>query len=225
MTDPDGDGRDTAAADGSISSVFSYALRAIHALFAINAEKGGQAELFSVFFSSEASKVGLGPSRTPTVVLSDSDVDAILADIHDVHIVLQGIKAAKFFRGLLHWPGVSAAIKDAGGWNKVETYASMFETLTLSNACPEEAYFILLGNISSLLKRLDADAEAMADIERICEDSLRTCWKRFRCGTKSKAILQQNPHISTIAAYLRDGKSLSFPALAEPSEESSEEEE
>eukprot|EP00562_Extubocellulus_spinifer_P006648 CAMPEP_0178533140 /NCGR_PEP_ID=MMETSP0696-20121128/34338_1 /TAXON_ID=265572 /ORGANISM="Extubocellulus spinifer, Strain CCMP396" /LENGTH=1545 /DNA_ID=CAMNT_0020165163 /DNA_START=231 /DNA_END=4866 /DNA_ORIENTATION=+ len=225
MTDPDGDGRDTAAADGSISSVFSYALRAVHALFAINAEKGGEAEMFSVFFSSEASKVGLGPSRAPTVVLSDSDVDDILADIHDVHIVLQGIKAAKFLRGLLHWPGVSAAIKDAGGWNKVETYASMFETLTLSNACPEEAYFTLLGNISSLLKRLDADAEAMADIERICEDSLRTCWKRFRCGTKSKAILQHNPHIATIAAYLRDGKSLSFPALAEPSEESSSEEE
>jgi len=225
MVDPDG-GRDTAAADGSISSVFSYALRAIHALFAINAERAtSDGEYFSIFFSSGASHRGLGPGRSPTIVLSDADLDEILADIHDVHIVLQGIKAARFFSALLHWPGVSAAIKDAGGWSKVQTYAGVFESLDLEKACPEEAYFTLLCGIERLLQRIDADAEKMAQVERICEDNLRNCWKRFRCGTKSKAILQQNPHISTIAAYLRDGKSLSFPALAEPSEESEEEEE
>ena len=226
MVDPEGDGRDTAAADGSISSVFSYALRAIHALFAINAERAAvDGEYFSTFFSSGPSQSGLGPGRSPTIVLSDADLDEILADIHDVHIVLQGIKAARFLSALLHWPGVSKAVKDAGGWNKVESFARVFENLDLEKACPEEAYFTLLGGIDRLLQRIDADAEKMAEVERICEDNLRNCWKRFRCGTKSKAILQQNPHISTIAAYLRDGKSLSFPALAEPSEESEEEEE
>ena len=223
MVDPEGDGRDTAAADGSISSVFSYALRAIHALFAINAERAtADGEYFNTFFSSGASQRGLGPGRSPTIVLSDADLDEILADIHDVHIVLQGIKAARFLSALLHWPGVSKAVKDAGGWNKVESFARVFENLDLEKACPEEAYFTLLGGIDGLLQRIDADAEKMAQIERICEDNLRNCWKRFRCGTKSKAILQQNPHITTIAAYLRDGKSLSFPALAEPSEEEEE---
>lgn len=226
MVDVDGDGRDTAAADGSISSVFSYALRALHALFAINAERATtDGEYFSTFFSSGASQRGLGPGRSPTIVLSNADLDEIVADIHDVHMVLQGIKAARFLSALLHWPGVSKAIKDAGGWSNVEKYAGVFESLDLEKACPEEAYFTLLGGIGELLQRIDADAEKMAQVERVCEDNLRNVWKRFRCGTKSKAILQQNPHISTIAAYLRDGKSLSFPALAEPSEESEEEEE
>ena len=224
MVDPEGDGRDTAAADGSISSVFSYALRAIHALFAINADRSSvEGEYVCAFFLSGASQRGLGPGRATTIVLSDADLDEILADIHDVHIVLQGIKAARFLSALFHWPGVNAAVKDAGGWGKVETYAGIFESLDLEKACPEEAYFTLLAGIDMLLQRIDADAEKMAQIERTCEDNLRSCWKRFRCGTKSKAILQQNPHISTIAAYLRDGKSLSFPALAEPSEEEEEE--
>ena len=226
MRAPDGDDRDTAISDGSISSVFSYALRALHELFAMKPSKMQEdGESLSSFFASSASRKGLGDGRSVTIILTDDDLCEILADIHEVHVVLQGVKASKFVCSLLRWPGVGAAIRDAGGWGKVEQFVRVFNRARLEAACPEEAYFTLLSDIEALMIRLNREQGKMEELEQACEESLRKIWKKFRCGTRSKAILKQNPHISTIAAYLRDGKNLTFPDLAEPCDESDDDEE
>jgi len=201
----------TAAADGSISSVFGLALRSIHEFFELNDSKkvedcGDQYD--NDFCQRSASKKGLTRNK-----LTHDDMEEIFLDITEAHVVLSGIRACTFIRKLLSWPGVSKAIADIGGWIKVEYFAKMYAECRLHYASPDEKYVILLKNVEQLKKRLHDDAEELKNVEDECEDNLRQLWTRFRCGTIKKDILRKNPQIKEIQVHLRAGNQTRFPSL------------
>ncbi len=214
MTENEGQ-RDTAVADGSISSVISLALLRIHEFFELSncSNEGNGKRYTSSFCNRPASQKGL-QKKGFTLRLNDDDIDEILLDIFESHIVLSGIRACKFFHTVMKWPGVSAAIDDAGGWNKIEFYAQMFLECKLEKDVPDERHFHLLSNVEGLMKRIGDDLDLLSKLEGECENCLRRLWKRFRCGTKNKALLRLNPGIKLIQMYLKAGGDTYFPGIA-----------
>lgn len=205
----------TAAADGSISSVFGLALRSIHEFFEFNDSKkivGSDAKYCTSFCQRNASQ----KCASDSIKMTDEDVEEVLLDITDAHIVLSGIRACTFIKELLNWPGVSEAIADIGGWMKVEYFAKMYAECRLHFASPDEKYVMLLENIDQLVRRLHDDAKTLKCVEKECEDSLKTVWKRFRCGAngkKKEALLRKYPYIEDINIHLRAGTQTRFPSF------------
>ena len=182
MAVPEGGERDTAAADGSISSVFSVALRRIKEFFELRSlleTQGEPCAILNALSTSDASKQGIGDPSS-LIIITDEDLIRILSEVHDIHTILAGVRACKFVHELMCWPGVESAMKEAGGFDKVEQYALLFKTLDLP--CPEESHFTLLENIGNLMKRLSFEIEGIEAMERMGENSLREIWHLFRCG-------------------------------------------
>jgi hypothetical protein len=211
------EGRDTATADGSISSVFGLAILRIQEFFDLNQTKmaaldSTDTKYYSTFCDRHATKRGLG-KRGSMIILSDTDLDGITLDVQEGHKVLAGIRACRFVVSLLSWPGVKEAIADAGGWTKVESFAKKFVECGLVQAYPDEKHFVLLSDVQGLREMLSQDSKELKAVEEKCENSLRQLWKRFRCGTSKKEILKRNPGIKTIQAALKAGKETCFPDL------------
>jgi hypothetical protein len=209
--------RDTAAADGSISSVISLALFRINEFFELNARLIANTyncneKYINSFFNRQASVNGL-QRKGSTVVLSEHDLDEILRDIHECHTIFAGVRAFKFFHSVMQWPGVANAIDDVGGWGKVEHFSSLFSLFDLEKEVPEERHFKLLSNVGELVRNIDRDLEVLCKVEEECDKSLRRTWKRFRCGTKSKELLRINPGIEVIQQHLKAGGEAFFPSI------------
>lgn len=219
MKDDDEGGRDTATADGSISSVFGIALDRMVEFFELNKEllnrddyhvEGG----YSTSFCKRPASVGGLIERGCVIELSEEDANEVLQDIKEGHTILAGIRACRFIKELLTWPGVSEALHEAGGWTKIETFADMFMKHRLGNETPEESHFTLLANMDRLLNKILIENDLLLVIEQRCEDSLRRLWKKFRCGTRNKELLQLNPCIKVFHRELMhvDNKT-KFPSL------------
>jgi len=208
--------RDSAIADGSISSVVSLALLRIDEFFDF-CETARSLELCdkypTQFCNRPASKRGL-ESRGSRVILNDDDLAEILLDITEGHIVLAGVRACKFLHSIMNWPGVKQAIGDIGGWGEVECYAKMFLELKLANELPDEKHFQLLSNVEDLTKTIADDLDDLKSLEEECGKSVRKLWKRFRCGTRNKQLLKINPCIkNVIAEQLKAGRDTYFPSI------------
>jgi hypothetical protein len=224
MKDDDGS-RDTATADGSISSVVGIALQRMLQLSQLNSEilergEDNQREegYVASFCNRPASVRGL-QERGCVIRLSEYDVEGILLDIEECHIFLAGIRARRFLHELLTWPGVSDAIVDAGGWEKIESLAHMFQKCQLSSEMPAEDHFVLLDDVGALLDIISKEAERLKSIEQICENNLRILWKKFRCGTKNKDLLKLNPCIKTFQTELKiGGTRTKFPSIVQATE-------
>eukprot|EP00554_Chaetoceros_debilis_P016598 CAMPEP_0194126140 /NCGR_PEP_ID=MMETSP0150-20130528/59832_1 /TAXON_ID=122233 /ORGANISM="Chaetoceros debilis, Strain MM31A-1" /LENGTH=1500 /DNA_ID=CAMNT_0038819987 /DNA_START=214 /DNA_END=4713 /DNA_ORIENTATION=+ len=182
MKEPDGNGqRDTATADGSISSVVGIALQRIVDFYSMNIEllardgavKG--TKFIKSFCNRSSSKRGL-QQRGCVIRLNENDIDEVLLDIDEGHTILAGIRACRFIAALINWPGVSEAIHEIGGWDTVESLASNFQECNLRNEMPEEYHFTLLENVQTMLKRIQHDADEMDAVEEICEGSFRKLW-------------------------------------------------
>jgi len=98
MEAPDGAGRDSAAADGSISSVLNAALKHIHEYFCRKGEFTNNVSEEFHFCSSTVSQRG---ADKRTVALSDDDLDQLLSDIDVAHTAMVGARAAKVSEGAL----------------------------------------------------------------------------------------------------------------------------
>eukprot|EP00557_Chaetoceros_sp_GSL56_P012576 CAMPEP_0176476674 /NCGR_PEP_ID=MMETSP0200_2-20121128/185_1 /TAXON_ID=947934 /ORGANISM="Chaetoceros sp., Strain GSL56" /LENGTH=926 /DNA_ID=CAMNT_0017872373 /DNA_START=723 /DNA_END=3501 /DNA_ORIENTATION=- len=180
-------GRDTATADGSISSVIGTALNRIIEFFELNKEllerEGRRFDegYCNSFCNRPATTCGL--TRNGCVItLSDEDISEVLLDIREGHSILAGVRACRFMKGLLTWPGVSEAICEVGGWAKIETFSKIFLKYRLDKEMPEECHFTLLADVAMLLNKIRNEESQLLTIEQKCEDGLRALWKRFRCG-------------------------------------------
>ncbi len=219
----DDDSRDTATADGSISSVIGIALQRIVEFRCLNDEliskqveqKDGR---FSKSFCRRPASLRGLQERGCVVRLNENDVKEVILDIEESHIILAGIRAARFINALLSWPGMSEAIKEIGGWNKIESFASTFAQFKLENEMPQEYHFTLLQNVEEFSKEIERDLEALEEIEQTCEDCLRKMWKRFRCGTRNKELVDFNPCIKLFQKLLKAGRETQFPYIAEATE-------
>ena len=224
MKDDDDDGRDTATADGSISSVIGIALQRMVHFSKLNAsmlEKGNceAEEGYATSFCNRPASVRGLQERGCVIRLSEDDIEDILLDIKECQIFLAGIRARRFLHKLLTWPGVSDAIEDAGGWKKIEYLANIFQMCNLESEMPAEAHFVLLSNMDDLVHKISTEAQSLAKVETICENSLRTLWKRFRCGTRNKDLLKMNPCIKSFQREIKfGGMKTKFPSIVEASE-------
>ncbi len=228
MKGDDEGGRDTATADGSISSVIGIALQFMVHFSQLNAEImkrrmdestcSDDGKFVKSFFNRHASKRGL-QERGCVIKLSNEDVEDIITDIEECHTFLAGIRARRFLHHLLTWPGVSEAIDDAGGWEKVQLLAQIFDKGQLAKEMPAEQHFVLLSDVDSLLNDILNESETLKSIEQVCEENLRTIWKRFRCGTRNKDLLKLNPCIKRFQAELKIGRlRTKFPYIVEATE-------
>lgn len=218
MKDDEDDGRDTATADGSISSVIGIALERIVKFFDLNCEMvtregyKNEKKYCTTFFQRPASLGGL-IERGCVIELSESDVSEILSDIEECNIALAGVRACRFIKNLLTWPGVSEAIVEVGGWDKVQCLATLFRKHNLCEEMPAEDHFILLSDVDALVKKIQSDESALNLVEKNCEDYSRKIWKRFRCGTRNKDLLQLNPCIKNFQNGLKEAKQTILPSL------------
>lgn len=218
LKDPEGDGqRDTATADGCVSSVFGLALLKMNAFISLNEKlRNGDERYFSSFCSRAATKRGL-KEKDRVIRLTNDDIKDVLTDIEESHIFLAGIRASKFIYSLLSWPGVASAIEDVGGWGKVESLASLFQSLDLSTEMPEEAHLILLKNVKDLKNSYKADEHELGKLELNVVESLRRVWKRFKCGSRNKELFDMNPCIKQFQMELKSGKNTHFPVIVNAS--------
>ncbi len=204
--------RDTAVADGSISSIVSLAILKIFEFNDLTSWTKSKSQLELSFCDRDISKQGI-ESKGSVIILSDSDLQEVLMDIDECHTVLAGIRACKFLLTLMRWEGVHQAIEDVGGWSKVEHFAEMFVKNRLEEEMPEERHFQLFRNMDELLNKIEADLDHLSNLEKQCDNSLRSLWKRFRCGTRSKELLKMNPGIKTLKQRLKAGGTTFFPGI------------
>lgn len=227
MQDEDSEGRDTATADGSISSVIGIALQRILQFYELNSDILARRKSLNIksdgcyvrsFCNRPATLRGL-QERGCVIELSEENVHDIMQDIEESHIFLAGIRACKFIYSLLTWPGVSKAIDEVGGWKKIEVLASTFQNCSLSCEMPAERHFILLGDVNALLKKIHKEADNLSAVEEECEDSLRKVWRKFRCGTRNKELVELNPCIRIFQKEMKEGsRQTKFPRVVEATE-------
>lgn len=216
----DGDGqRDTATADGCISSVFSHALKKYHDFIELNQKLLNMDEqpYYTRFCSRQATKRGL-KENDHFIQLSSDDIEEVLADIQESHIFLAGIRALRFIHSLLTWPGVDDAIRDVGGWAIVEGYASLFTAQKLSCEVPEESHLVLLSDVDSLITSYENNQVLFRELESSLLVSLREVWKHFKCGSRNLELLHLNPCIKLFQTELKDGKNTQFPIISSASD-------
>lgn len=204
--------RDTAVADGSISSVVSLAILRISEFNDFTGWFNSDSKLKMSFCNRLASMRGI-ECRGSVITLDENDIEEVLTDIDESHIVLAGIRACKFFLTLMKWNGIQEAIDEIGGWKKVENFSQIFAENKLENEVPDEKHLHLLQNVEQLVTKIEADIENFSQLEEQCDDSLRRLWKKFRCGTKNKQLLKLNPGIKIIQTCLKAGAETFFPAI------------
>ncbi len=204
--------RDTAVADGSISSVVSLAILRIYEFNEFTGWFDSVTKPRLSFCDRSASQKGI-ECRGSIIVLQERELEEVLRDVEESHIVLAGIRACRFFLTLMRWDGVVQAIEQIGGWKNVEHFSKIFAEHRLEKEVPDEMHFQLLQNVEEFIDKIELDIDLLSQIETQCDDSLRRLWKRFRCGTKSKDLLKMNPGIKIIQQFLKAGGETFFPAI------------
>ena len=205
----------TVVADGSISSVISFALIRIKDFFELNSfidSSSSKEQYMAPICDRPASKQGL-KRQGSTIILNDDDLNEILLDISESHVILSGIRACKFFHTVMTWPGVPQTIDNVGGWSKVEYYSKMFSECKLEKEFPDETYFQLLSNVNELIQRIDNNLGHLCELEEKCHNCLKRLWTRFRCGTRKNEILKVNPGIQVIREHLKAGGAMHYPSI------------
>ncbi|GMI14680.1 hypothetical protein TrVE_jg1565 [Triparma verrucosa] len=235
-------GQDSAAADGSISSVLNSALMHVyeaqlakdHIELSRNSTKsskssgsdggGGAAAAAAVdpnasFVVSAISMRGLegnGP-------LSDDDLELVMQDIELAHVALAGSRAAKFIIDLMNWEGVAKALEDSGGWECIETYAALISEVKLETIAVDEAHFVLLRDVAGLLTSLTGAFVKSEQSGQAASRCLNDMWRRFKCGKLNAAALRRNPNVGVIRTALVEGNAkFVYPTLAVPEDEEEE---
>lgn len=212
------DDRDTAAADGSISSVFNLAIQYIYSYFDFSSNKilipgTNNANTTSI----DAMKNDCTKSSSLPIFPANFDALPIIDSVRKFHDVLATGKACKFVIALLDWPGVLEAINDVGGWGPVENLSSLLSKHNLDKICPEYAHFQILNNMHLFVETMKLSMTCIEETMATIENNLRIIWERFKCGTKKKTWLRRNPFVIMIRdAIMTNG--VVFPSLECPTE-------
>ncbi|GMH83357.1 hypothetical protein TL16_g09570 [Triparma laevis f. inornata] len=225
-------GQDSAAADGSISSVLNSALMHVYEAqlakdhielsrnktTTTNTNTTTNHDPNASFAVSAISMRGLegnGP-------LSDDDLELVMQDIELAHVALAGSRAAKFIVDLMNWEGVTKALEDSGGWGCIETYAALISEVKLEGIAVDEAHFVLMRNVVALLETLTGGFVESEQSGAAASRCVNDMWRRFKCGKLNAAALRRNPNVGVIRTTLVEGNSkFLYPTLAVPEDEES----
>lgn len=223
MAMPDGaDSEDSKLAEAPMSYVFLFAIRRINVYMKnlSSSIKSAIPEESNTFCLTQASVKCLytelsSNSKDYGSVVQDNDVDDILYDISIAQNCLSAWRAAEFILSLMKWDGVKEAIHEAGGWQPIETFATIFDRHKLQRDCPEESHFVLLRDMNILLKQLEKEKVTLTRRGFLSQNILHEMWKRFQRGSKKK---YKDTSDNIIYQALTDGSSnlVLYPLLAEP---------
>lgn len=190
---------DSAAADGSISSVFNLAVQYIYSYFDFRSNTILSSETANTQSSSIDAIKTCKPDITKTSSLfvfpAQFDPSPIVHSVMTLQNVLATGKACKFIVDLLNWPGVLDAIHDVGGWGPVETLSALLSKHHLDRICPEYAHFRILDNMNLFLETLNVSMSYIEETIDAAEKTLRTIWDHFKCGNKQKSWLKRHPFV------------------------------
>ena len=135
--------------------------------------------------------------------LSDEDLELVMQDIELAHVALAGSRAAKFILELVNWEGVGEAIEASGGWECIETCASLITSVKLTNIAVDEAHFALLADVKGLVSELTASFESSeqgGDAALRCVNDL---WRKFKCGKVRRGKEVQRRYFRTYVTSLQ----------------------
>lgn len=208
---------DSAVSDGSVAAIVGLALETIASDIGLQHFLANEFEVPSLpqdFFDSAASQQGVGSRPAP-----ENDFDTILEETNSAISFLSGAKACRFLQELMSFPEVSDEINRLGGWRIVERLAKQFRSFHLDRLSPNDAHFVILEDVSSLLDRAEQYWIATKETADVCTDALNDQWERFDCDTKSTLRRDKYPEIDAVELMLREGlKRHMFPFIAEPTD-------
>ena len=219
--------RDTAVADGSVSSLFSIALGRIYDFFGMEAfvsalTTENPISIPDSFCSSPTSMRGLGTKNEPADPVTKDELEELLGDIAEVYRFLSAYKACKFLLELMQAPGVREEINKMGGWTKVELYAKIIRQHNLGSMCIEDAHFSILayaGSMDRFFTKIEDWISHMEPKIPLAKISIDQLAKRYKTKTTSpkqiRAIHRKFPHVKTIATAIQEGevRASSFPRV------------
>jgi hypothetical protein len=220
-------GRDSAVADGSISSLFSLALRRIYDYFGMEAfsaaiSNNDMIPLPNNFCSSPASQRGLGNLKNPAKNMSTQELTEIMEEIGDVFRFLACFHACKFIVDLISAPGVAQDIQKMGGWSAIDQYAKYLWEHDLTMVCTEDSHLLAIvhaGTMERFFLKVEDWILHMEPKVTLAEISIKQLAKRYRTKAISprqrKAIHRKFPHVKKIAEAIDEGETLycSFPVV------------
>lgn len=197
---------DSAAADGSISSVFNLAVQYIYSYFDFSSNTILSSETANAQSSSMDAIKNYGIINKPDISKTSSlfafpaqfDARPVVHSVMTFQNVLATGKACKFIVDLLNWPGVLEAINDVGGWGPVENLSALLSKHYLDKICPEYAHFRILDNMHLFLETLNVSMAYIEETIDAAEKTLRTIWDHFKCGAKQKSWLKRHPFVVII---------------------------
>jgi hypothetical protein len=217
------DDRDSAVADGSISSVFNLALQYIYSYFDFSSNKilspestlAKSPSIDAIENYGLTSNAGITKTSSHHVFPAQFDARPVVHSVMKFQNVLATGKACKFIVDLLDWPGVLEAINDVGGWAPVEKLSVLLSKHQLDKICPEYAHFQILSNMHLFLETLKLSMTYIEETINTAEITLRTIWDNFKCGSKQKAWLKRYPFVVVIRDAILESKVV-FPVLESP---------
>lgn len=219
--------RDSAVADGSVSSLFSIALSRIYDFFGMEAfvsalTTEGPISIPDSFCTSPSSMRGLGTKQHPVAPMTQDELEELLSEIDEVFSFLSAYKACKFLLELISVPGVRAEVDKVGGWSKVEHYAKIIRQHNLGSICLEDAHFSVLGYAGSMERFFSKIEDWLSHMEPkipLAEISIQQLAKRYKTTTTSpkqlRALRRKFPHVKAIAVAIEEGRTraTSFPKV------------
>jgi len=219
--------RDSAVAEGSISSLFSLALVRIYSYFgedtfASSLDKDDPIRLPDTFCSSPVSQRGLGTPDHPVCSMPEEDLNELIGDINDVYNFLAAHHAIKFLLELMNAPGVGREVNKLGGWSMIEKYASVIKQHSSGATCEEDAHFAAItyaGTMDRFFAKIEDWLSHMEPKTTLAEISIKQLMKRYKTNTESprkrRMIYRRFPHVKKIAAVIDEGnaRACAFPKV------------
>ena len=212
------DQENTAVDDDCIAALVSAALCSIHEFFGLDAlldPSTNQPNVPDLFCAQPASNFRFRPRQTNPTTLSAEELNQVLDDIYQAQSFLAAAAACRFLVQLWTTHGVQDEIRRQGGWEQLETYASISWKHQLWRLCPDDAHLVVLCNYQALLQRLQCYWQVLEPRVEGCERSLHALAQRFHTNTKSKNLLKKFPQIPALAQCLEEGweRTKAFPLV------------
>ena len=219
--------RDSAIADGSISSLFSLALCRIYGYFgkdlfvsALNSDD--PIRLPEHFCTSPVSQRGLGTPENPNKSMSSEELEELINDVDDVYDFLAAYQAINFLLQLMRAPGVKREVKKMGGWSTIERYARVIEKQTSGATCAEDGHFAGIsyaGSMDRFFTKIEDWLSHMEPKTALAEISIKQLAKRYKTKATSpkqrRIVYLKFPHVKIIADVIDAGsaRACAFPKV------------
>lgn len=158
-------------------------------------------ELPDGFCTSQAAGMTI-PTRARD--FPDEHFDATQRDILEATYFIAASRSARFIVDLCSAPGVADEIKRMGGWDSIQTYATMSWQHDLYRHCDADAHLVALSNFDTFLENLEELADRMDCLRAAAAKALERVKKNYRFSTTSKKILEAFPRITELKTIYQE---------------------